>query len=340
MPQRNDSRKDNARVQAEKFRNDLGIIDDIYDLYVDTVKRQKHEAEIPEILEGGISFPLSASPSSAKMSRTQRRVARERARKQAVGQGSEEMISPAKAQARAKTAQTLESQTPNSRANDVDFTRWLELMAKQDLCQDKFGIDVLNSSGQHQITPVMANNEICVAGQRLSEIPEESEQPLLLTRRKNSGQEGTWSYQTERDEEEPEVLVPVANKELSSLRDTNSSISLTQLREHLQALMDDDQSIPQPVTQELSLAQQPLFFSTDGLKQSPHLSNSPKASSSPQQSTEYGPMDLQRIEIEWKGKRYPVLIGEHGKLWEAPCRDPNCVDHGRRWEALMGNIFE
>lgn len=41
-------------------------------------------------------------------------------------------------------------------------------------------------------------------------------------------------------------------------------------------------------------------------------------------------MDLQRSEIEWKGQRYPVLIGGDGRIWEGPCLDLDCQRHNLR----------
>ena len=98
-----------------------------------------------------------------------------------------------------------------------------------------------------------------------------------------------------------------------------STISLTDLRHQLLVLMEDD-------VEHNRHKGGPVTTAT-------RCTPSPSASSQSSVSTEATEevhSNLQKIVIEWNGRRYPVLIGERGKIWEGPCTRESCQKHGRQ----------
>lgn len=73
--------------------------------------------------------------------------------------------------------------------------------------------------------------------------------------------------------------------------------------------------------------------SMSSIAHSPSLSSSSQTSVSTAASEDM-PLNLQRAVIEWKGRRYHVLIGERGKIWEGPCNRDVCEEHGKRKPAI------
>jgi len=333
MVQRSKSRKDVARIRAEEFRNDLGIIDDIYDMYTDKEKKQKHEAEVPKTAEYGISFPLSTTPSPAKRSRSHRRITRKHTTGHGANQGVKGTENSNKVQVQARTAQSPRGHTTDHRTNDIDFNQWLRFPARQDVRRSSLQVYTTSLPDQSRVVPVTTTSDVHLASQTLSELPDEGEQHRISAQRKGSEQKTPAHHRAALTGRAPEEQVIAEELEVLADGDTESRISLAQLRNHLQVLMDDAQSVQIPAAQR-KLASQPSVTSSCGQeKQSGSSSNKSESDSSQDPdsapSIDHGITNLQRIEIEWKGKRYPVLIGEYGKLWEAPCTTPNCTDHGR-----------
>lgn len=120
-----------AHTRAEDLRDELGIIDDIYDMYADTEKVSRHEACIDRVESQMSFFELPESITSNRLSRTERRLQKEKARE--------------------KAARRLEGLKTEVSGQEMDFEDWLDLNSCLEARDDSHRIISLNSYNQHPL---------------------------------------------------------------------------------------------------------------------------------------------------------------------------------------------
>lgn len=289
-----------ATEQAEEIREELGIIDDIYSIYTDeaAVKRGRHEALTDDIEDQVAHLSEVSRAPTQKLSRTQRRLAREHARNEA--------------------ARKLVKPELNTNLQDLNFEQWLASLNPHRASYGGSHIGLPRSSEEHHASLVSPKPASPRRDQKLPEITEEADHDIEATPQSASTSKNT-DHIDPGDEHPP--VIPASYSQAPHIGNTaadiksDSILSLNGLRGQLLALMEDDAEV----------GQQP----TVNAARTPSSSSSGQSSTSTE-ATEEAPLTLQRIVIEWKGQRYPVLIGEGGKIWEEPCTDGTCQAHGKR----------
>lgn len=298
-----------AKEQAEEIREKLGILDDIYDMYTgsDTVKKERHEALTDDIQDQVAHLSEIGRAHSHKESRTQRRIARERARLEA--------------------AQHLVRSDSDPRTQNAKFEHWLESIVHQDADKEETCTLPYSSHEQHHGILMGARTDPSRRDPHLSEIPEVDEHQVIDVHQGDTASNLT--VHTSISKGKHISSSPVSHSQTSRLgpvmakSNPDSMVSLNDLRGQLLALMEVD-------VEDARQEGEPVL---DEVTRTPSPSSSSRSSMSTE-ATEDMPMNLQKIVIEWKGRRYPVLIGERGKIWEGPCFDEGCQKHGKRLPGL------
>lgn len=297
--------KNDASKHAEEIRERLGIIDDIYDMYADTntVKRERHEALTDDIQDQVVHLSEVGRSRSQEVSRTQKRVAKERARREA--------------------AQHLVRSDSGSKARDTEFEHWLDSIVHRDPEEkNPSTLHHLSNKG-HDELPNSADTNSSRRNLHLSQPSEENEHPVIAAHQREIGSNRMIQANAREGRHQSPSLVShslAANLDpVTARNDVGSMINLNDLRGQLLALMADD----------VNDAQQQDESALSEVTRTPSSSSSSQFSMSTE-ATEDMPLNLQSIVIEWNGKRYPVLIGERGKIWEGPCTARGCRKHGKR----------
>lgn len=309
-----------AYTRAEGLRNELGIIDDIYDMYADTNRDPKHEACIGGI-DRGISFlELPQKVASEGLSRTQRRLQKARAREEA--------------------ARMLEGSKTEVKRHETDFEQWLHRNSQPKAYEDSHRISSLNSYTQHPLMLTSLSQKFRVSSVNLSDIAEECERRAGMTyvhsdeKTKHTGDKyevlTATSLLPQTLIEDEVNLTDFPLPPTAELR-TEFRPSLAILQERLQALMRDDTRSSHDHTHP----------ATPKIPDQPVISPSPSfvSPSTTTDEAEHESWGLQRIEIEWRGRRFPVVIGDGGKIWEGPCTDAYCKEHGGPRKELAYGMF-
>lgn len=305
-------RKD-AKEQAEEIREKLGIIDDIYNMYTDTdtVKKERHEALTDDIQDQVAHLSEIGRARSQKVSRTQKRVAKERTRREA--------------------AQHLVRSDSDPNTQNAEFENWLESIVHQDTAKEEAYTLSGGSHEQHYGLPMGARTDPSRRDPHPSEVPEEDEHQVI-----GAHQGDTASNLTVRTNVLKGKHIspsPVSHSQTSNLApvtaksNLDSMVSFNDLRGQLLALMEDG----------VEDARQEGELVLSEVTRTPSSSSSSQSSMSTE-AAEDMPLNLQKIVIEWKGRRYPVLIGERGKIWEGPCFDEGCHKHRKRLSSLRNGI--
>lgn len=322
FPERHESRSSSvtdARLRAEKMRDELGIIDGVYEMYSDEERRLKHEADIVAVKPQLPYLPTLSRANSGKLSRTQMRARKKCAREDAV--------------------QKLNGARNDSFTSEtVDFEQWLKSALQNEALPHHLATNATNNPCQHFPTLTKRQQGIGFGGQRLSEIPEETENhsSIHLGRDRERAISRNIVPSTSLPERIGNLGPPQPFAESAVLRRSASEpmmkaehrSSLSALRQRLLTLMEDER--------EQSQRLQPTVSPTN-FQQHPTIPIPSPPTPSSSSDAEGGPVNLQKVEIVWKGKTYPVLIGDGAKIWEGPCTDAYCKDHGGpRKEAMYG----
>jgi len=297
--------RNDANKHAEEIRERLGIIDDIYDMYrdTDTVKKERHEALTDDIHDQVVHLSETGRSRSQEVSRTQKRVAKERARREA--------------------AQHLVRSDSGSKARDTEFEHWLDSIVHRD--PDEKNPSTLHH-GFNEVNDELPNSADTDSSRRnlhLLQISEENEHPVITAHQGTIDSNRMFQANAREGRHQSPSLVShslAANSDpVTARNNVGSMINLNDLRGQLLALMADD----------VNDAQQQDEPALSDVTRTPSSSSSSQSSMSTE-ATEDMRLNLQSIVIEWNGKRYPVLIGKRGKIWEGPCTARGCQKHGKR----------
>lgn len=291
---------------AENMRSELGIIDDIYDMYTDSDKHIKHEAEVNLNVGRTVRPQTLARVESETLSRAQVRLRKERARQIAI--------------------ETLEVPKINVEVPRIEFEQWLDDAFYME--EDKFRSN--QSSVSRSPAPTVSDHDLAVRNDHIYTKPVVDDERLSTVSGSSIKTDGKLTSS-------PRFITEAAEVEESDSANLDTSLlqpsqmkndgdctrqSLAALRNQLNALMED-YSPHQTMTEAAS--------HRDG-------STSPTSSACTNESIP-SPTNLQKIVIEWQGRKYPVLIGDHGRIWEGPCIDPYCKEHGGpRKELAFGHF--
>lgn len=321
IPQRNQSRRNKARHEAERYRNDLGIIDDVYDLFIDEdEKRRKHTANVfTEAQPETLSFQHTLDNSKRHVIPIGQSCLEQNDEYNTSDEGYFD-VEPARAEA----ARALAGKASHYQSSDVDFENWVNSMNRSDPCSTRFEVNILEARDQQRVSPAVASDDLGQLKGRFSDFQmEDAQQVTSMNRRsvkkevQSNREDGEVQRTSSRSESVP--------SEASIATHADSDLSWDKLRRHLRDLA----STKDCLCDSCRGKQHSSMNSRSDLKLSAILSS----------ECEQPPRNLQRIEIVWKGKQYPVLIDHHGKLWEAPCQNVDCRAHGRRKQDTSQNLF-
>lgn len=284
---------------AENLRSELGIIDDTFDMYADCDKHFKHEAALKLVPSQIRSSEELARTRTMKMSRAQMRLRKERARQDAIGKLEEPRI---------------DVEIPQS-----EFAKWVNDALR------------MEANGKHaNSTP--PNVYIMVPS-----APARWEHTVLVNDTSRHAIRARSPAQCTTSKESIVELVTVSRNSILTdafdLEKYEVPEFTTDGVSSASTLEDGDANRPS-----LTLLQNQLIALMHDRRKS-HQSQDRTVGEGATSDAEDSPTNLQKIDIEWKGKRYPVLIGDGGRIWEGPCVDPHCEEHGEtRKELVFGRI--
>lgn len=290
----NGSAKKDTETLAEEFRQELGNFDGIYDDQVDLSKRVRSETSINGA--ANVAECSSADKSGVRLGLFD-----------AQQRHTEQSAQP-------KHQNSFELHAEQQQEHE----RWLRRLSNDKKCDKGNPTKSISLQSKGTRRPIVSNNFDIIRGKRAPGGPSRKNVPLFST--------------PDRPQEMYEFMHVVQGETTTenkyscdSSRDclgeqSNGLISegsLVKLHSRLRELLEQDEEDGLPPKQSSS----PL----KGLV----LPLPPPESHLGKSVDENGdvPLNLRRVEIEWRGRKYPVLIGDYTKVWEGPCLDPGCREH-------------